>query len=220
MTTRYTLPPLAYGYDALEPHISRQIMELHHDKHHRAYVDGANAAIEKVIAARAKEDFTNLAAIERALSFHVSGHILHSIFWRNLSPAGGGAPRGGLASAIDRDFGSFDKLKKQLIQTAATIMGSGWGALVWDPVTRRLGTTQIHDHQSDVTQAGVPLLVIDAWEHAYYLQYQNRKTDFFTALFELWNWTDVEARLDRAQELDLALEDVASSTTGGEIAGR
>src|SRR5262245_29381310 len=166
--TRYTLPPLAYDYGALEPHISGEIMQLHHDKHHRAYVEGSNKAIEKLAAARAKDDFTHIAAIERELAFNVSGHILHSIFWRNLSPKGGGKPQGALASAIDRDFGSFDAFRKQMIQAASTIMGSGWAALVWDPVSRRLGTTQIHDHQSDITQAGLPLLVIDAWEHAYY----------------------------------------------------
>jgi Fe-Mn family superoxide dismutase len=216
--TRYTLPALPYDYDALEPHIAAEIMELHHDKHHRAYVDGANQAIERLIEARAKDDLTNVAAIERQLAFNVSGHILHSIYWRNLSPDGGGLPKGGLALAIERDFGGFTMFEKQLRQTAATIMGSGWAALVWDPVSRRLGTTQIYDHQSNVTQAGVPLLVIDAWEHAYYLQYKTKKADYFAALSNLWNWEDVEQRLQRAQELDLALEDVAFVEIAADIA--
>ncbi len=211
--TRFKLPPLGYDFGALEPHISAEIMELHHDKHHRAYVEGANQAIEKLAAARDKDDFTNIAAIERALAFNVSGHILHSIFWRNLSPKGGGDPKGALATAINRDFGNLATLRKQLNHAASTIMGSGWAALVWDPASRRLGTTQIHDHQSDVTQAGVPLLVMDAWEHAYYLQYKNRKADFFTALWSLWNWDDVAARFERAQRADLALEDVVEDSS-------
>jgi superoxide dismutase, Fe-Mn family len=184
--TRYTLPPLSYGYDALEPHISAEIMELHHDKHHQAYVDGANQAIEKLIESRSKGDLTYVAATEKQLAFNVSGHILHSIFWRNLSPSGGGLPRGRLALA--------------------------------DPVSRRLGTTQIYDHQSNVTQAGVPLLVLDAWEHAYYLQYKTKKADYLAALTNLWDWEDVDRRLVRAQELDLALEDVAFVEVAPEIA--
>ena len=208
--TRYTLPPLPYGYAALEPHISAEIMELHHDKHHQAYVDGANKAIAALFEARAKDDLKNVATLERQLAFNVSGHILHSIFWRNLSPDGGGQPGGGLALAIERDFGSFAAFEKQLRQVAGTIMGSGWAALIWDPVSRRLGTTQIYDHQSNVTQAGIPLLVLDAWEHAYYLQYRTKKTDYFAALSNLWNWQDVEQRLIRAQKLDLALENVVS----------
>jgi Fe-Mn family superoxide dismutase len=203
--TKYTLPPLPYEYRALEPHISGEIMQLHHDKHHRAYVEGANLAIEKLIAARASDDYSGVAALERALAFNVSGHILHSIFWRNLSPHGGGQPSGTLASAIDEDFGSFPAFQKQMIQTASTIMGSGWAALVFDPVSRRLGTTQIHDHQSEVTQGGVPLMVIDAWEHAYYLQYRTNKKDYFAAIWNLWNWEDVAERFARASEIDLAL---------------
>ena len=218
--TTYSLPPLPYAFDALEPYISSEIIELHHDKHHQTYVDGANRAIEMLKNARAKDDFSNLAALERQLAFNVSGHILHSIFWRNLSPDGGGPPGGGIAIAIERDFGGFTVFEKQLRQTAATIMGSGWAALVWDPVSRRLGTTQIYDHQSNVTQAGVPILVVDAWEHAYYLQYKTRKTDYFAALSNLWDWEDVERRFLRAQELDLELEDVAFVEVAANIASQ
>jgi superoxide dismutase, Fe-Mn family len=206
--TRYTLPDLPYAYDALEPHISAEIMELHHDKHHRAYVDGANKAIDKLIDGRSRRDYSNLATLERQLAFNVSGHILHSIFWRNLTPKGG-APGPGLTAAIERDFGSFVAFQEQLVQTASTIMGSGWAALVWDPASRRLGTTQIYDHQSNVTQAGIPLMVVDAWEHAYYLQYRTKKADYFAALSNLWNWKDVESRFERARSVDLALENVA-----------
>ena len=213
--TRYTLPPLGYEYGALEPHISAEIMQLHHDKHHRAYVDNANQAIEKLIAAREKDDFSNIAALQKSLAFNVSGHILHSIFWRNLSPRGGGVPGGDLAGAIDRDFGGFAAFQKQLTGAASTIMGSGWAALVFDPVSQRLGTVQIHDHQSNVTQGGIPLMVIDAWEHAYYLQYRTKKADFFAALWNLWNWNDVAERLSRARRVDLALEAVADGAGTG-----
>ncbi len=207
--TRYILPELPYDYDALEPHLSGRIMELHHDKHHRLYVKGANEAIEKLIDARRSRDFAQIAALERKLAFHVSGHVLHSMFWNNLTPDGGDEPTGELASTIERDFESFQVFKEQIVNAAATIMGSGWAALVWDPVTRRLGTTQIHDHQSEITQGGVPLLVIDAWEHAYYLQYQTAKDKYFEALWNLWNWEDVSGRFLLAQRLDLALGDVA-----------
>lgn len=208
---RYALPDLPYAYDALEPHISRRVMELHHDKHHRRYVEGANAAIEALAGARRKRDFESIASLERKLAFNVSGHVLHSIFWQNLSPDGGGKPKAELAAAIERDFEGFDAFKQQIVSAAATIMGSGWAALVWDPLTRRLGTTQIHDHQSQITQGGVPLLVIDAWEHAYYLQYQTEKGKYFEALWDLWSWDDVARRYALAQKLDLG---VAGGTEG------
>jgi superoxide dismutase, Fe-Mn family len=202
--TKYILPDLSYDYGALEPHVSGQIMELHHDKHHKAYVEGANQTIEKLIEARSKQDFSQIGALEHALAFHVSGHVLHSLFWQNLAPKAGGRPTGALAQAIDRDFGSFESFKKQLTFVATSIMGSGWAALVYDPVSKRLGTTQIHDHQSEVTQGSVPLLVLDAWEHAYYLQYHNEKAKFFEAIWNCWNWPDVARRFEGAQKLDLA----------------
>jgi superoxide dismutase, Fe-Mn family len=203
--TKYVLPELQYDYGALEPEISGQVMELHHDKHHRAYVEGANKAMEQLSDARSRHEFSQIGSLERALAFNASGHVLHSIFWRNLTPDSSGRPRGQLSPALDRDFGSFALFKQQMIKTASTIMGSGWAALVYDPLTRRLGTTQIHDHQSDVTPVGIPLLVIDAWEHAYYLQYQTEKVKFFEALWSLWNWQDVEARYELVQRLDLGL---------------
>ena len=217
--TRYVLPDLDYDFGALEPHYSARALELHHDKHHRAYVKGANATIEKLFEAREAEDFEHLAALERALAFHVSGHVLHSIFWKNLSPDGGGRPEGELAAAIDRDFGSFGAFKKQLVAAAESIMGVGWSALVWDPVMRRLGTTQIHDHQGQITQGGVPLLVLDAWEHAYYLQYQTEKKKYFEAIWNLWNWDDVAARYENARALDLGIPSTAKGVPDDARAG-
>ena len=208
--TRYRLPDLRFDYGALEPHIQGAIMQLHHDKHHRAYVEAANRAIEQLAEMRGRGDFERIGAIERALAFNVSGHVLHAMFWQNLSPDGGGEPDGALAQAIARDFGSFEAFRKQLIKVAMTLMGSGWAALVWDPITGRLGTTQIHDHQSEITQAGVPLLVLDAWEHAYYLQYRNDKERFFQAVWSLWDWGDVAARFQAVRTLDLQLADTAA----------
>ena len=183
----YSLPDLRYDFGALEPHISGKIMELHHDKHHAAYVKGANQALEK------------------ALAFNLSGHVLHSIFWQNLTPKASDRPTGELAAAINEHFGSFEKLKRQLNEVAGTIMGSGWAALVWEPLGKRLLTTQIYDHQSNLNQAGVPLLVLDAWEHAFYLQYENRKAEFFDAVWNVWNWYDVAERFDEARNVNVAL---------------
>ena len=202
---QYTLPDLRYDYGALEPHISGRIMELHHDKHHAGYVKGANTALEKLDEARAKEDFTRLAALERALAFNLSGHVLHSLFWQNLTPKADGRPSGDLLEQIRNDFGGFEKVKKQMTEVAGTIMGSGWAALVWEPIAGRLLTTQIYDHQSNLSQAGIPLMVIDAWEHAFYLQYQNRKTEFFEAIWNCWNWQDVANRYAAARSVSVEL---------------
>lgn len=207
---KYTLPDLPYDYGALEPHISARIMQLHHDKHHAAYVKGANSALEGLSEARQKKDFGRIAQLERSLAFNVSGHTLHSLFWQNLTPGGGGRPTGELLSAIERDFGNFDGFKAQLVEAANTNLGSGWGALVWDPIGQRLITTQIHDHQSQTTQASMPLLVIDAWEHAYYLQYFNEKAKFFEVVWNLWNWQDVADRFASATAIDMHLENVSS----------
>ena len=208
--SNYNLPDLRYDYGALEPHISGKIMELHHDKHHANYVKGANQALERLGEAREKEDFTRIGALEKALAFNLSGHVLHSLFWQNLTPRGGGRPGGELAGQIASDFGSFEKMKRQLVEAASTIMGSGWSALVWEPLAGRLLTTQIYDHQSNLSQAGVPLLVLDAWEHAYYLQYQTKKTDFFEAVWNVWNWEDVAERFEAVRSLDVALAGAAT----------
>ncbi len=208
---KYTLPDLDYDFGALEPHISGRIMELHHAKHHAAYVKGANDATEALQQAREKNDFSKIAALQRALSFNLSGHVLHSIFWKNLAPKRGGQPTGPLATAIDAAFGNFDHFRAQLIETAITTMGSGWAALAWEPLGQRLVTVQIHDHQSEVTQGGAPLLVLDAWEHAYYLQYGPEKKSFFQATFNLWNWDDVAARFDSARAYNIGLTDIKSA---------
>ena len=199
----YTLPDLPYDYAALEPHVSAEIMQLHHDKHHAAYVTGANQTLEKLEAARDKDDFGTIVGLEKTLAFHISGHVLHSIFWKNQSPDGGDKPDGALGTAIDENFGSFDKFKAHFTQATSTIQGSGWGTLAYEPLAGRLIIEQVYDHQSSVGQSSVPLLVFDAWEHAFYLQYKNVKADFFAALWNVVNWPDVAARLTAAKKLSI-----------------
>jgi Fe-Mn family superoxide dismutase len=197
----YTLPDLPYDFAALEPHYSGQILELHHGKHHAAYVSGANATLEKLAEARSKEDFGAIVGLEKTLAFNVSGHVLHSIFWKNLSPDGGDRPGGELAAALDEHFGSFDAFKAQLTQATTTIQGSGWGALAWEPLGQRLLVEQVYDHQGNVGNGSIPLLVFDAWEHAFYLQYKNVKADFVSALWKIVNWADVADRFAGARKL-------------------
>src|SRR6476469_9698068 len=178
MTVQYVLPDMPYDYGALEPAITGEILELHHSKHHAAYVKGANDTLERLAETREKEDFSGLVGLEKTFAFNLSGHVLHTTFWTNLSPDGGDRPDGELAAAIDEHFGGFDAFRAQLTQATATVQGSGWGALTWEPLGERLFIEQIYDHQGNVGQGGTPLLVIDAWEHAYYLQYENRRPDY------------------------------------------
>lgn len=199
MTDVYNLPDLPYDPGALEPHISGRIIELHHDKHHAAYVKGANTALDKLSEVREKGDFSTIAMLEKNLAFHVSGHVLHSVFWTNLSPDGGGAPSGALADLFDVTFGGFPAFRQQMTEAATTIQGSGWALASWEPVAGRLVVQQVHDHQGNHGQGTVPLLAIDAWEHAYYLQYENRKADFFEALWNVINWSDIDRRLADAR---------------------
>jgi Fe-Mn family superoxide dismutase len=200
----YSLPDLPYDYGALEPHYSGQILELHHDKHHAAYVTGANTTLEKLQEARSKNEFGAIVGLEKTLAFNVSGHVLHSIFWTNLTPDSSEHPEGELAAAIDEHFGSFDGFKAQLTQASTTIQGSGWGVLAWEPLGRRLLVTQVYDHQGNVGNGSVPLLVFDAWEHAFYLQYKNVKADFIAALWKIVNWSDVASRFAAASKLTIA----------------
>lgn len=201
---QYTLPDLPYDFGALEPHYSGQILELHHDKHHAAYVTGANTTLDKLAEAREKGDFGAVVGLEKTLAFNVSGHVLHSVFWKNLSPDGGDKPTGDLAAAIDEHFGGFDAFKAHLTQASSTVQGSGWGALAWEPLGQRLLVEQIYDHQGNVGNGSIPILVFDAWEHAWYLQYKNVKADFFAALWNIINWNDVSSRFAAARGVSIA----------------
>lgn len=204
--TIYTLPKLEYGYKDLEPHLSAEILELHHSKHHAAYVDGANSTINNLAEARESGDFAALNKLEKDLAFHLSGHVLHSLLWKNMSPNGGGEPGGKLASEIKRSFSSFDAMKKQLSAAAMGIQGSGWASLAWDPLSGSLIVQQVYDHQGNVGSATIPLLVLDMWEHAFYLQYRNEKARWVDAFWNLVNWDDVENRLKAVRKTDLALD--------------
>jgi superoxide dismutase, Fe-Mn family len=192
----YTLPDLPYDYAALEPHISGEIIELHHDKHHAAYVKGANDTLDKLADARSKGEYGSIVGLEKTLAFHLSGHILHSLYWQNLSGDGGDKPDGALGAAIDADFGSFDAFKAQLTQATATTQGSGWGVLAYDGLGKKLTVQQVENHQSNLGIGTTPLLVFDAWEHAFYLQYKNVKPDYVNALWNIVNWADVAARYE------------------------
>jgi len=205
MSETYVLPDLPYDYGALQPVISGQIMELHHDKHHAAYVKGANTALERLAEQRDKGDFATLSMLEKDLAFNLSGHILHSIFWQNLTPGGSGQPSGPIGEALQTTFGGFDRFRSHMTKAAATIQGSGWAMAAWDPAGQRVVVQQVYDHQGNHGQGSVPLLVIDAWEHAYYLQYTNEKAKFFEAIWNVINWDDVSRRLEGARQLDLAL---------------
>ena len=200
----YVLPDLGYDYSALEPHLSARVLELHHDKHHKAYVDGVNATLEKLAEARAADELGTIVGLQKTLAFNLSGHVLHTLLWKNLNPRGGDRPTGELAAAIDDHFGSFDAFRNQLSKSAASVQGSGWGALTWEPLGERLFVEQIYDHQGNVGQGGVPLLVIDAWEHAYYLQYENRRADYVDAIWNVIDWADVAARFGSARRAVLA----------------
>jgi len=190
---------MPYDYAALEPAISGEILELHHAKHHAAYVKGANDTLERLAEAREKGDFSNLVGLEKTFAFNLSGHVLHSIFWQNLSPDGGDRPDGEFADAIDEHLGSFEASTKQLTTATTTVPGSGWRVLAWEPVGRRLVVAQVYDHHGNVGMNTTPLLVFDAWEHAYYLQYRNVRPDYVEKLWDLINWNDVIARYHAAK---------------------
>jgi len=199
MAKTYTLPPLPYAYEALEPHISKQIMTLHHDKHHQAYVTGANAALEKLEKARKGELQIDVRAVLRDFSFNADGHILHSLFWPNMAPPGkgGGTPGGKLAERINQDFGGFDKFKAQFSDAFKTIEGSGWAMLIYEPTSDQLLISQIEKHNlNHITQSEV-ILCSDGWEHAFYLQYLNDKAKYGEAWWNVVNWSEADARLGK-----------------------
>jgi Fe-Mn family superoxide dismutase len=196
----HELPALPYAYNALEPVMDAQTVTLHHDKHHAGYVKGLNTAEKMLQQARETNDFSLIKHWERELAFHGAGHILHTIFWENLAPKGGGEPTGSLAQAIVRDFGAFEKFKAQLMAATNAVEGSGWGILGFQPIFNRLAIYQAEKHQ-DLTEWGaLPLLVIDVWEHAYYLKYQNRRAEFVTNIFTIINWQNVADRFERANQ--------------------
>jgi superoxide dismutase, Fe-Mn family len=197
----HKLPPLPYAYDALEPYISQEIMKLHHTKHHQSYVDGLNKAEKMMQKARETNDYSLLKHWEREAAFHGSGHYLHTIFWNNMTPNGGGKPSGELLQQINRDFGSFEQFKKHFTEAADKAEGVGWALLVWSPRSRRLEILQTEKHQLMTQWDTIPLFVLDVWEHAYYLQYKNDRAAYINNWWNIVNWRYVEQRFKEASKL-------------------
>ncbi|GBC70156.1 Superoxide dismutase [Mn/Fe] [archaeon HR01] len=199
--TKYTLPALPYAYNALEPVISAEIMTLHHTKHHQAYVNGANAALERLEKARKGENPENIRGILRDLSFNLSGHKLHTVFWPNMAPQGkgGGKPGGAIADQINRDFGSFESFKKQFSDAAKNVEAVGWAILTYDRESDSLIIYQV-EKQNFMHPPDLPLLLtLDVWEHAYYLQYKNDRAAYVDKWWEVVNWDDVDKRFSKAK---------------------
>ncbi len=189
---QYALPPLPYGYDALSRSIDEETMRLHHDKHHAAYVKGANEALARLAEIRGgRIDAGQVSEWTEKLAFNLSGHLLHAIFWAGMGPEGGG-PQGALASDIGREFGSFEGFRAQFSAAAAQVQGNGWGILAYEPIAGRLVVLQARNHQVNVAWAAVPLLVLDVWEHAYYLKYRNVRADYVKAFWDVVNWSAVD----------------------------
>ncbi|MBI5253726.1 MAG: superoxide dismutase [Euryarchaeota archaeon] len=194
----YSLPELPYGYKDLEPHISEEQLRIHHDKHHQAYVNSANAIIQKLDKARKDGADIDVKSTLKELSFHIGGHILHSLFWSNLAPKGksGEKPGGVLGDAIEREFGSFDRFRKEFTQAAVSVEGSGWAALTFCRQTNRPMIMQIEKHNINVYPAFRILMVLDVWEHAYYLDYKNERAKFVDAFWNIVNWNEVNKRAE------------------------
>ena len=194
----YSLPELPYAYNALEPFISETQLKIHHDKHHAAYVNAANAILEKLDKARQAGTDVDMKATLKELSFQAGGHVLHSLFWRNLAPAAkaGKEPSGALADVLIKEFGSFERFKKEFSAAAASTEGSGWAALAWSDMTGRPLIMQIEKHNVNVYPTFRILMVLDVWEHAYYLDYKNERPKFVEAFWNIVNWDEVNQRLE------------------------
>ncbi|MGD7022258.1 superoxide dismutase [Rossellomorea vietnamensis] len=197
----HKLPPLPYPYKALEPYIAKRIMELHHDKHHQSYVDGLNKAEKEMEKARRTNDFALIKHWEREAAFNGAGHYLHTIFWNIMSPQGGGKPKGALLAEINSSFGSFNQFKRHFSEAAKNVEASGWAILVWSPRSHRLEILQAEKHQNLSQWDVIPLLVLDVWEHAYYLQYENNRGKYVDNWWNVVNWNEVEKRYNEAKKV-------------------
>jgi Fe-Mn family superoxide dismutase len=201
----YELPDLPYDYGALEPHISGKIMELHHDKHHATYVAGINTALDQLAEARDTGNLGTVGGLEKNLAFNLGGHVNHSVFWPNLSPDGGDKPDGDLGAAIDQYFGSFDGFRAHFEAVANSIQGSGWAILAYDALGQRLNIVQLYDQQGNLPLAQIPIVLLDMWEHAFYLQYHNVKADYVKAWWNVVNWADAKTRYAAAKQKSAGL---------------
>jgi Fe-Mn family superoxide dismutase len=193
----YSLPKLPFDFDALKPFISEEQLKLHYQKHHQAYVNGANAVLEKLDKSREDNTDLDMKAILKELSFHVGGYRLHNRFWENLAPVrkgGGGIPKGELAKAIEAEFGKFDRFKKEFTTAASGVEGSGWAVLTYCENTQRLMILQVEKHNANIVPGFVVLMVLDVWEHAYYLDYKNDRGKFIEGFWNIVNWDTIGKR--------------------------
>ncbi|MCP8304234.1 MAG: superoxide dismutase [archaeon] len=198
-TTNYVLPKLPYGYKELEPHMSEEQLKIHHQKHHQSYVNGANAIFENLKKARRDGIDLDVKSTLKALSFNIGGHILHSLFWDNLAPTGkgGGKPGGVLGDTIEKEFGSLERFKKEFTQAASSVEGSGWAALTFQKQINRPIIMQIEKHNTNIYPTFGILMVLDVFEHAYYIDYKNERGKFTEAFWNIVNWDEVNKRLER-----------------------
>lgn len=205
--TKYELPKLPYAYNALEPHVDAQTMEIHHTKHHQAYTNGLNTALESLSAELQNMELTKLLSsldkvpenVRGAVNFHGGGYDNHALFWNNMKPNGGGEPGGSVADAITSSFGGFANFKEKFTKDTGAIQGSGWGWLVYNPQSKKVEFTTMPNQTSPRTKGLTPLLGLDVWEHAYYLKYQNRRPDYIAAWWNVVNWDEVDKRLSKAK---------------------
>ena len=197
----YSLPALPYEYNALEPYMDEQTVRTHHDKHHLAYVNGLNKALKDLEDARSRNDYSNIQALEKLLAFHGSGHVLHTLFWESICSASSSREpeSGDFLEQIKKDFGSFESMKAQLSAATKAVEASGWGVLAWEPSAKRLLILTAENHQKLTIWGAVPLLVIDVWEHAYYLKYQNNRAGYVDSFWKIVNWNKAEERFTGAQ---------------------
>lgn len=197
---QYILPDLPYPYEALEPSYSSETLHFHHDKHHATYVKGLNKALDQLDQANKNGDYSHIQAISRDLAFNGSGHILHCLFWKSMTPEGSDIPSE-LEEQIKKDFGSTDAFKKHFVEATKTVEASGWGVLAYEPAAGKLLILQAEKHQNLTVWGVVPLLVCDVWEHAYYLQFQNERPKWINSFMEIANWPFALERLKYAQRI-------------------
>ncbi len=194
----YEHAPLPYDYDALEPQISEEILRIHHGRHHAGYVSGLNATLAGLEKARAEEDYSDIRALSRDLSFNCAGHVLHVLYWESMTPGGSPLPGGDFQDAVESNFGSFQGLTAQFAAASVNVEANGWGLLGYEPLGRRLLVLQVENHQKLTTWGLMPLMTCDVWEHAYYLQYQHRRAEYVERFMELVDWAAVAERYEKA----------------------